>query len=501
MKRFLLVLLLTILAPGIRAQAIEFNKRFSSPDIDGPYEILCSKGCVSLQTWGFRSITLGNQFFLSASVYSLSPIGDTAFRYWFNPFENVNIDIIFKDDEVVIVRMLEKTSAPGQVSTFGNINFLKIHHQTGKVDWLRSIPTLGPLRGNYAGSFPLGSFATNNNTILFISSREYYPNTGNALHPFIQEYDTSGFLLRETDFLNPGNNPSAKGSACKLPDGDVFISQLERTGNTNKHYAIWIDGATHSVYKRKYLPFDFTYERTNQFKIEVIKPGDKYLVYAKGRRLGGSPNDILTYCYLTDSSLGFQNLFWVKPNEDVLYAKALDDGNIMVLREGQNTIFVEKWNSLNGNVIFSTPVYWQGIVGQGDGLIRSYDIDDSGSVYITGSTYFSGPNKSDIWLAKIRNVGIKWDAWATGPQGLANENKPLSLFAYPNPTSGRFRVRGYKEEEGLTLRLFNNSGKEVWRGVPSPDGEVDISNLSPGLYHLEALTTTGKRWSTRVVRE
>ncbi|WP_414524383.1 T9SS type A sorting domain-containing protein, partial [Umezakia ovalisporum] len=79
-------------------------------------------------------------------------------------------------------------------------------------------------------------------------------------------------------------------------------------------------------------------------------------------------------------------------------------------------------------------------------------------------------------------------------QGLGNENKALSLYAYPNPTSSRFKLRGYKEEEGLTLRLFNNSGKEVWRGVPSPEGEVDISQLSPGLYHVEALTSSGKRW-------
>ncbi len=84
--------------------------------------------------------------------------------------------------------------------------------------------------------------------------------------------------------------------------------------------------------------------------------------------------------------------------------------------------------------------------------------------------------------------------------GISKTHSQESM-AYPNPTSGRFKLRGYKDEEGLTLRLFNNSGKEVWRGVPSPEGEVDISNLSPGLYHVEALTTSGKRWSTRVVRE
>ncbi len=142
-------------------------------------------------------------------------------------------------------------------------------------------------------------------------------------------------------------------------------------------------------------------------------------------------------------------------------------------------------------------------------LVKTADYGNSWSVQILDTNYFFVDmlfvdSANAVLLANPRpGLGsLPSKVYIKTSSTLGTFKKYLSkLELYPNPTFGKFKLRGYKEEEGLTLRIFSNSGKEVWRGIPSPDGEIDISQLSPGLYHLEALTTSGKRWSTRVVRE
>ncbi len=142
-------------------------------------------------------------------------------------------------------------------------------------------------------------------------------------------------------------------------------------------------------------------------------------------------------------------------------------------------------------------------------LVKTTDYGNSWTVQLSTTTerfeemYFVDSSNALIF-ANFRNLSnsLPSKIYIKTSSTLGTFKKYLpKLELYPNPTSGKFRLRGYKEEEGLTLRIFSNSGKEVWRGIPSPEGEVDISQLSPGLYHVEALTTSGKRWSTRVVRE
>jgi hypothetical protein len=93
------------------------------------------------------------------------------------------------------------------------------------------------------------------------------------------------------------------------------------------------------------------------------------------------------------------------------------------------------------------------------------------------------------------------DTTGTVDQTLIDDGeKEVSMKIYPNPTSGRFKVRieGKIEE----LFLFDLSGKLMEKFVPGKDGEVqiDISAYSTGIYFLKFIS--GDQWySGKVILE
>ncbi len=501
MKKFIFILLLQSYCSF--GQNLQWNKVYNSLGNDGPMVIRCNIGCTAIMMFNKDVFDTLNQGYTAWSLYKFNSVGDTSRITTLDRFKDIGNDIIFSDERFCLVRTLEQTSLLTQnPPTFGRTSIRRFNKINKSLEWERFINTSVTQGENYFGYWPAdGLFYPNPFSIYYLGSRELYPTVNIAAHPFIQEYDTSGLLLREADFFSPFNRPSVTRITSKLPDGDILIAADDRTNTQQRNYVRWIEGATFNSYKLKYLPTIYRARvSSNNFKVIAIKPGDKYLVHYSGDIFNSIDKDTITY--LTDSSLSLQNAFWVKRGKFYTHFTALDDGNIFAYftNSRRNRVDVEKINSQTGAAIWSMSVAppVPPLVMDPSVLM---DFDDSGNVYFASTSFISAPNLHDIWIAKLANVGQPWDPWATNPQGLSNKNKPLSLFAYPNPTSSRFRLRGYKEEESLTLRLFSNSGKEVWRGVPSPEGEVDISNLSPGLYHVEALTTSGKRWSTRVVRE
>lgn len=83
---------------------------------------------------------------------------------------------------------------------------------------------------------------------------------------------------------------------------------------------------------------------------------------------------------------------------------------------------------------------------------------------------------------------------------IEDREKEVTLKIYPNPTSGKFRVRveGKIEE----IYLFDLSGKLMEKFKPGTDGEVeiDISSYSTGIYFLKFLS--GEKWySGKVILE
>ncbi len=499
MKRYLLVfcfIYFNILGIS-NAQYIAFNRIYNSLGSDGCYQLVCGNGCIA-------TLFLSHPQVRPFELFRFLPTSDTI--NLFRISTNSNPYIFDFKDSYYLIRGVERQ----QNGSSGTIQRVLISKGTLSLDsflWVRPLTGQGI---NYLGERPMASFRNSAGNIIYISVRSRYPIPNTGSHPFIQEFDTSGNLNWEDDLMNIDNRYSGRGTACKFNDNALFISQIETKsgggrGDTALAYGLWYDIPTRTIFKKKYLDYMVTMSSRNYAQVYPIKPGNKYLVSTRGRNYFGltwpGANDI-PVTYLTDSSLSIQNAYWLKINYPVTKATAMDDSNVVVENYDRPNfrIQIEKLNILTGDTIWKKTI---GLPNQPITLLSGYNssFDDSGNVYFLNAVFYEPVNNDDLWFAKLANVGQPWDPWATNPQGLSNKNKPLSLFAYPNPTSGKVKLRGYKEEEGLTLRIFSNSGKEVWRGIPSPEGEVDISNLSPGLFHIEALTSSGKRWYTRVVRE
>ncbi len=503
MRTFLIPFLfcLIVISPlNLASQNLKFNTLFSRQGSDILYNPFCDNGCMAVWVIGNRSLVTSTSIDKQLSLYNWNNIADSSYINGVYLTSGGTGDILHLDTDYVIFRYLEVIWPIGQpIPTFGDTKIAKFDRRTGRQYWTRTIPSLTNPKESYHGTLPKAYHKTPTNTTYLIADRELYPNPADRTHPMVQEYDTSGLLLREADFSAPPNAYSEIQSSCKLPDGDFLITATDNKVGDVKYYSIWVDGSNFTEYKRKYTPISRSSSHPDFVRVEAIKPGNKFLIYAHVSRVR-SARFRDTIVVLTDSSLNTNNPIWSRQGVEVKKAKALDDGNIFLITSYGEQLYAEKWDATTGSSLWRTTISKPNF-----NLINhdfyNFEFDDSGNVYTTGSIYTGVVNREDIWVTRIDNVGQPWDPWNTNPQGLSNKNKPLSLHAYPNPTSGKFRLKGYKEEEGLTLRLFSNSGKEVWRGAPSPEGEIDISQLSPGLYHVEALTTSGKRWSTRVVRE
>ncbi len=496
MKTLFLLILSLLIIQNVSAQNIEFNRTYFSKGSDFSQGLTCSKGCYSIYSFESQSVMQLSSSLSKLFVYNHSTVGDTFQKSYVGSFEYSNHDLVYEDENFLLFRALEVVSRNFPV-TFGDAIFRKFRKSDGSLVWQRRLQLPLPSE-NCFGSIGIGNIPLGNGTAIHVALRSDYPTIGIGSHPFVQIIDSSGLILSTNDYFNTNNTHSGGGNISKLPNGNYFISQTERFFNGRLWcYGLWLDGNTHAVYKKKYVDYNLS-TGPHIFNILPVKP-DKYIVNIRGY---GSSFQFFrdTLTFLTDSSLSLANATWVKRGKYFDFGTAMEDGSVTTVVGKGNKVFVENLNMLNGQVNWSRNFEPNGFDLYGNELVKA-DFDDSSNLYISGIGTFNNIYAQDNWLAKLSNVGQPWDPWNTNLQGLSNENKPLSLFAYPNPTSGRFRLRGYKEEEGLTLRIFSNSGKEVWRGVPSPEGEVDISQLSPGLYQVEALTTSGKRWSTRVVRE
>lgn len=88
----------------------------------------------------------------------------------------------------------------------------------------------------------------------------------------------------------------------------------------------------------------------------------------------------------------------------------------------------------------------------------------------------------------------------TGQEVINERDDEVSMKIYPNPTSGKFKVRieGKIDE----LFLFDLSGKLLAKYKPAGSGEteIDISTFSTGIYFLKF--RSGERWySGKVILE
>ncbi|WP_414523974.1 T9SS type A sorting domain-containing protein [Umezakia ovalisporum] len=333
-------------------------------------------------------------------------------------------------------------------------------------------------------------------------NRFYSPNGGNVFHPVVMCLDTSGLMVQEYDV--PVIEMSVGHQIVQVDANSFGVIGRELGPDTSQSVFWHVRKSPMQLISKTYL--GFTAERgpgewDNTVRV-ALGPGSRFFIYGVNRSLNQIFYYPLNHIATMRDSIGGRVQKWQITDGWVNYAAFLEDGDLFCQVVTDTGFFLRRYNPITGNILSSQLVKIPDTVNP-DWIYVTYRfpiISDSGHFYCGVNLQELSTLNRFTRMYCLPNVGKVWKPW-NNPTGLPSSKASLSLHAYPNPTSSRFKLRGYKEEEGLTLRLFNNSGKEVWRGVPSPEGEVDISQLSPGLYHVEALTSSGKRWSTRVVRE
>ncbi len=450
------------------------------------------------------SILLGPTSYLDGlSNYSISTSLDT------NRITTIKADsfasgssFACKDNHYYFVRQKPNPNFPTTTYPGGNFSIAK-YNEFGRKIWDWNITPPGVTGEDLFSSSILESTTDSSDLIWVLTNRIYTPNGNGVVHPVILLYDTSGVMVQEFDVSVSG---LTLGDQIFQIDNQSFGVIGREIGQRTSEAVFWhFRKSPIQLISKRYL--GITAERNAREKENTLKfaigPASKFFLY--GTYFQRDTSGWFTYesslGEMRDSATGAAR--WnINGNDKINYADFLQDGSLFCQIVTDTGIYLRWYDSNTGNLIqnnfYGLPD--SAYLMSGINAFFPPAITDSGH-FFSGATLRSVVSYNNIVrIYCLPNVGKVWKPW-NNPTGLPNSKPSLSLHAYPNPTSGKFKLRGYKEKEGLTHRLFSNSGKEVLRGIPSPEGEIDISQLSPGLYHLEALTTSGKRWSTRVVRE
>ena len=182
--------------------------------------------------------------------------------------------------------------------------------------------------------------------------------------------------------------------------------------------------------------------------ISTIHPGNYYVTYY-----------FSSGCTLTDSTIVLQKV--VLPNPVIT-----ENGNYLISSIEPNY----QW-ALNANVLTSET---------NDTLIL---IPDIGGNYSVSSTSVDGcVSTSNIIMIQ---------------SGLEENNLSNSIYIYPNPTNGEFKIKSDLDIE--YIKLFDIQGKEI-NIIETKNNTFNIQGLNSGVYSIEISTLTGK-YHSRIIKQ
>ena len=139
------------------------------------------------------------------------------------------------------------------------------------------------------------------------------------------------------------------------------------------------------------------------------------------------------------------------------------------------------------------PCYWYANNGTGWALIDS----NAAGLKVHPDTTTQYVMQLNVCGHITTDTATVW-VWTTGVQNIGKAPPQLSI--QPNPTKNKTTVAG---APGCILHLYNAIGQQVVT-LPAATNkqELDLTNLPPGTYTLQAIdTTTGEKVSRRVVKE
>ncbi len=190
------------------------------------------------------------------------------------------------------------------------------------------------------------------------------------------------------------------------------------------------------------------------------------------------------YCYLfydsNDSYLDFL-LLW---DYEWVHYSGFSNNQILLWRLNFTNATPKQQMILGGNKLYKV----NGIHALSDSVVLIY-----GWEFPLGDSL---RHDGDAFIWKI--------SWNSGIVTSVLGETPEYVFkVFPNPASERWQVQG-KTKHATTLLLRSTDGKELLRKEFSAETtlrELDVSNLSKGIYLLEIQTSSGRKFTEKVVIE
>jgi N-acetylneuraminic acid mutarotase len=86
-----------------------------------------------------------------------------------------------------------------------------------------------------------------------------------------------------------------------------------------------------------------------------------------------------------------------------------------------------------------------------------------------------------------------WEFTPPSTNAITENTSDFPLNIFPNPTAGIFTIKYSQANTFYPLKIFNTKGEEVFCSeIRSEISQIDLSNLSKGVYFIEALTPNGR---------
>lgn len=118
-----------------------------------------------------------------------------------------------------------------------------------------------------------------------------------------------------------------------------------------------------------------------------------------------------------------------------------------------------------------------------DGTTQGFNVTSAGKLYFASDNLYvkldGTTTPTTIPVTIIRKITFS-ETLATTTFG---ENKN-NLVLYPNPSSNVIRIKS-DENETLRINIYSLQGQLVHQGVYQSDEEINVSNLSSGLYLVQ----------------
>jgi len=291
--------------------------------------------------------------------------------------------------------------------------------------------------------------------------------TGQGSNVLVKKYSTAGDVRWTYEYVGTGSASERASSIVVAPSGNVYITGYTMATGAGDYITIKINGQTgDSIWTRKYDAagkYDFAGE---------IAIDNQENVYITG--YSQASNFRYEYATIKYDSLGNQQ--WVRRDSIGGFSGLLlsptgidvdNSGNVYVITKaktasGNVDYVLIKYNPATGDTVWARAYNGP---GNGDEIARDLAIDNSGNIYVTGSSPGLTATGGDIATIKYNSSGVQqWVARYSNPDTAASDGG----YWIALDGSGNVYVYGTSYGIGGTgqnlclVKYDASSGSELW---------------------------------------